>query len=66
MGISRSPTIIMGYLMLKCQYKFEDALQVVQSARYQAMPRIEFQNVLRDLEVEETNVQPAHGITTEN
>ncbi|KAK4049770.1 hypothetical protein OIO90_005351 [Microbotryomycetes sp. JL221] len=46
-GISRSPAIIVAYIMCKTGLSHEDAFQFVQSRRFCVSPRVEFQHQIQ-------------------
>ncbi len=49
MGCSRSPTVVIGYLMLKKGYSFKDALNHVELKKPDISPRRSFREQLQDL-----------------
>lgn len=50
-GISRSPTIMIAYMMKKHRMRYEEALQIVLSKRSQALPNNGFREQLMQYEV---------------
>lgn len=49
-GVSRSPTVVLYYLMRKYNLKFQEALKFVKDKRNIVNPNIGFQNILKKYE----------------
>lgn len=49
-GVSRSPTVVLYYLMRKYNLKFQEALKIVKEKRNVVNPNIGFQNILKRYE----------------
>lgn len=50
-GVSRSASLVIGYLMLQCGYGFEDAFSLVKSKRECIQPNVGFLRQLKDLDL---------------